>query len=122
KSERGPVARGVAPATGHVGMIDSIEVHVQSLSAAGHSDAAVALKSLAEATATSAELSQQARIEALEQLDELARQAAVAPEHRSKVGVLSALFHGLATTLSAAGGTAEVWSTWGNVIKKFLGL
>ncbi|MBI3415092.1 MAG: hypothetical protein HY043_07200 [Verrucomicrobia bacterium] len=107
--------------TGQVENIGSIAVHVQNLSASGHPNVAEAFKSLAETIAASTELSSQTIAEALEQLDELARQASTEPASRSKLGVLKSVFHGLATTLGAAGRLAEVWATWGHVIQKFFG-
>ncbi len=107
--------------TGQVESIGSITLHVQNLAASGNPDVAKALNSLAEAIGASREVSEHVKSEALDQLDELARQAAVEPHQRAKLGVIKSLFQGLATTLSAAGGLAEVWSTWGHEIRKFFG-
>lgn len=100
----------------------NLAVSVDKLAASGQPELAEALKRLAEAITTSGELTPGSRADALEQLDELGRQAISSPEKRAKISVIRAVFQSLATTLSAAGGLAEVWSTWGTTIRKFFGL
>ncbi len=108
--------------TGEISHVETLTVNVSTLEETGHPEVAEALVRISEAVAESEELSQNQRQEALEQLAELSRQATLAPEERSATGVLRALSVGIATTLGAAGGLAEVWSTWGTAIEAFFGL
>lgn len=107
--------------TGEIKTAGNLTVSIDRLAASGQQDLAEALKCLTEAIAKSHELTLSIRAEALEQLDELGRQATISPDKRAKPSVLRAVFQGLATTLGAAGGLAEVWSTWGTIIRKFFG-
>lgn len=107
---------------GEIENVKSISVNVSTLAKSGHDDVAVALKELTEAVADSTEISPDERAYVLENLEELSKQAALAPEERAKSGVIKSILSGVATTLSAAGGLAEVWSTWGSAIRVFFGL
>lgn len=107
--------------TGQLGDVGAIEVHIQALCTAGHPDLAKALSALTEAVKQSGDLRPEQRSEVLDQLNEIARQAALAPERRARPGIVKALLHGVATTLGTAGSLAEVWSTWGAGIKTFFG-
>lgn len=107
---------------GEIEDVQSISVNVSSLVESGHDEVAKALKELTEAVAASSEISPGERAYVLENLEEISKQAALPSEERAKPGVLKSVLSGVASTLGAAGGLAEVWSTWGNVIRAFFGL
>ncbi|MDZ7337362.1 MAG: hypothetical protein ONB30_02345 [candidate division KSB1 bacterium] len=107
--------------TGEIENVHSISVNVSTLSDSGFPEVANALKILTEAIADSQEIASAQRAELLEQIEELSSQAARKPGERTKAGVIKAILTSLATTLSAAGGLAEVWSTWGPVVTRFFG-
>lgn len=107
---------------GDVHDVESISVNVSALSEAGNERIASAFKELTEAVVSNTELVEEKRTEVLDNLEELARQAALPKDKRSKAGVLKAIFASVGGTLAATGGLAEVWSTWGNEISQFLGL
>lgn len=108
--------------TGELEDVKSISVNITSLQNSGYAEVAEALKNLTEAVVNSQELSSEKQSEVLDQLTELSRWATLTAEQRAKPGVLKAVLGGLATTLGAAGGLAEVWSTWGPAIRAFFGL
>lgn len=105
--------------TGDVENVESISVNVQNLQTQDEEKFAQAIKELTDAVGQSEELSQEQKVEAIEQIEELSNQATLAEEERSSRGVLKALITALGGTLSAAGGVAEVWSTWGPVIRSY---
>lgn len=107
--------------TGEIEDVEAISVNVSSLAGSGHTDIAKAIKELTEAVATTQELAGDERTYLLENLEELSRQAALPPETRAKSGVIKSLISGIGSTLSAAGGMAEVWSTWEIPIRTFFG-
>ncbi|HEX8609287.1 MAG TPA: hypothetical protein VF679_11660 [Pedobacter sp.] len=107
---------------GEIENVQSISVNVSSLVNSGHDEVAKALKELTEAVASSSEISPDERAYVLENLEELSKQAALLPGERAKSGVLKSVLSGVASTLGAAGGLAEVWSTWGSMIRAFFGL
>jgi hypothetical protein len=102
--------------------VHSISVNVSGLARAGYQEAAEALKKVTEAVTHSAGLTARERTELLELLDELSKQAVLSRTQRAKPGVVKGVLTGLATGLAAAGGLAEVWSTWGPAIQRFFGL
>lgn len=106
---------------GEMKKVGSISNSISLLMDANNDGMAQALKVLTEAVANSTELSEQVRSETLEQLEEISRQATLPQDSRAPIGVIKALLFGIATTLSAAGGLAEVWSTWGHRIGVFFG-
>lgn len=108
--------------TGEIKQVERISVNVSALEKSGNFDVAEAMKHLTEAVTNSRELSERQQSELLDQLEEISRQATLAPDKRSSSGVIKALLAGIATGLGAAGGLAEVWSTWGSVITRFFGL
>ena len=108
--------------TGDVQNVESISVNVRNLQAQDKENFAQAIKELTDAVDQSEELSQKQKIEAIEQIEELSNQATLAEEKRSSRDVIKALFAALGGTLSAAGGAAGVWSTWGPVIRSYFGL
>jgi hypothetical protein len=108
--------------TGEIKEIRSVSLNVSALAQIEHTEMATALRQLVGAVSKSEELTKQQRSEILEQLEEIARQANTPPERRVTSGVLKSALSGIATTLGAAGGLAEVWSTWGPAIATFFGL
>ena len=92
-----------------------------SISTLNQYQMAEALESLTEAVKASQDISLQQRIEILEQLNLLSEQAVLAPSER-EAGLIKPILSTLATTLSAGGGLAEIWSKWGNVIGGFFGI
>jgi uncharacterized protein with beta-barrel porin domain len=107
--------------TGQIQGVRSISVNVSVLAQSGHKDMAEALKHLTEAVAENQEITDEQRTELLDQLDELSTQAAMPPDKRVKRGVTKAILTAFATGMGAAGGLAEVWSTWGQAIRSFFG-
>jgi len=107
--------------TGEIENVRSISVNVSTLAESGHAEIAKAIKELTETVAANQELPADERSYILENLEELSRQAALPPEERAKSGVIKSLVSGVGASLSAAGGLAEVWSTWGVPIRAFFG-
>lgn len=107
--------------TGEIKDVQSISVNVSTLAESGHAEMAKALKELTEAVAGSRELPADERAFVLENLEELSKQAALLPDERAKPGVIKSIVSGIGASLSAAGGLAEVWSTWGTVIRAYFG-
>ena len=107
---------------GDVKDVENILANVGTLASKGHDEVATSLKEVTEAVASSRELSEQERTDVLDSLDEIARQAALPVDRRAKPGVIKSVLSGIAGSLAAAGGTAEVWSTWGPQITRFFGL
>lgn len=104
---------------GDIENVESISIQVSSLADAGHEDVAEALKHLTQSVTENREISGAERTELLDQLGELSRQATLPPEKRMKAGVIKSFLTGLGGALSAAGGSAEVWATWGPTIRAF---
>lgn len=107
--------------TGEIEDVQSISVNISTLAESGHAEMAKAIKELTEAVAASQELSADERAYVLENLEELSKQALLPPNERAKLGVIKSLASGVGASLSAAGGVAEVWSTWGGAIRAFFG-
>lgn len=108
--------------TGEIEDIQSISVNITNLSKSGAHEIAESIKQITEAVSKSHDLTESTKLTVLEQLEELSKQALIPIETRSKSGIIKAIISTLATTLGAAGGLAEVWSTWGPSIQKFFGL
>lgn len=108
--------------TGTIDNVKSISVSISHLMRSGNTDIAQALKALTVYVAESQELSSEQRISLLENLEELSRQATLDAAHRAKPGVLRSLISGIVSTISTAGGLAEVWKIWRPTIKQFFGL
>lgn len=102
--------------------VESIFINVSTLSNLGHKEIEKSLKNLTEAVLKIQEISSEMRIELLEYIGELSHQATLSPHQRSSKSVIKAILVALATGLQAAGGLAEVWTTWGQNISKFFGL
>lgn len=107
---------------GEIEDVHSIAVHVSTLAETGLGETAEALKNLTEAVAANAEIGSAERAVLLDQLEELSTQATLPAEERARPGVIKAILTGLAAGLGAAGGLAEVWSTWGHLIRQFFAL
>ena len=99
--------------------VDSISTNISSVASNGHAELVNAFKALTEAIASSNELNATQRTQVLDTVEELTRQANLPEENRSKPEVIRSLLQNLGATLGAAGGLAEVWSTWGESIKAF---
>jgi hypothetical protein len=108
--------------TGQMNNIKSITVNIGKLNDSGLADVAAALNALTDAVAASVELMDEARSSALEQLETLSEQALLPENERMKPGILKTIGSALSSTLAAAGGLAEVWSTWGPPVLAFFGL
>ena len=100
---------------------ESITANVSTLAASNQHQIAEAFQRLTEAVKASQNISSQQQTEILEQLELLSEQATLAPSER-KAGLIKATLSALATTLSAGGGLAEIWSTWSGVIANFFGM
>jgi hypothetical protein len=99
--------------TGDMKNIDSIAINILELEQEGKNEFAYAIKNITEAVSKSDELVRETKTAVLEQLAEITNQARLPVEGRMKPGALKAVISTVATTLSAAGGLAAVWSTWG---------
>lgn len=106
---------------GDIQNVESISVNLSNLVQNNHKGLATALESITKAIDEEESLTNEQKSEALEQVSELARQATLEPASRTSKGVVKAVAQGLGSVLSAAGGTATVWSTWGPEIAKFFG-
>lgn len=100
--------------------VQHISSNVSMLAESGKIEIAEALKKLTEGVAESTELSDEDKADVLQNLEELSRQAALEPDQR-KAGVIKSILLGISYTLAAAGGSAEVWSTWGPAIRAYFG-
>ena len=102
--------------------LSSISVNVSGLQRDGFERAGEALKQITEAVTGCLEITAAQRSDLLELLDELSKQALLSRSEQAKPGVIKGILAALATGLGAAGGVAEVWSTWGPSIESFFGL
>jgi len=107
--------------TGHIKNIETININIAKLNDTGSDQVAEALKNVAFAVANSAELPDDAKSDALDQLESLSEQATLPDAERSKPGVLKAMLTTLNVALSAGGSLAGIWATWGPTIQKFFG-
>ena len=98
-----------------------VDASVSMLHQNGNAEIKEALNAINDAIKTSHELTQQQQTESLEQLNLLSREALL-PQQQRNQGLIKPILTCLATTLSAGGGAAEIWSTWGSVIMRFFGL
>jgi hypothetical protein len=108
--------------SGQIQHVQSITANIRHLQGSGSSNIAEAIEKLTQAVTGSQKLQDQEKTVVLEQLEELSKQAVLPADQRVKPGALKAVVNGVATTLGAAGGLAEVWSTWGPVVMRFFGL
>ena len=108
--------------TGQMNNIKSIAVNIGKLNDSGLTDVAAAINALTDAVAGSTELTNEVKSSTLEQLESLSEQALLPEKERMKPGILRAIGTAVGSTLTAAGGLAEIWSTWGPAIMKFFGV
>ena len=94
--------------TGSIEDVRSISVNVSNLAHNGHADVADALKIVTETVASNTEISEKDKEYILDQIEEVSRQATLPFGQRAKSGVVKAILEGLAASLGAAGGLAEV--------------
>lgn len=106
--------------TGEI-LAESITANVSTLNDSNQQQIAEALRILTDAVKSSQDVSSQVQTEILEQLQLISEQATLAPPER-KAGLIKPTLAALATTLSAGGGLAEIWSKWGTTIENFFGL
>ena len=111
-----------------VGVLNTGEMQAKSITGSisttadsNQHEIAEALKRLTETVKTSQDISSQRQTEILEQLELLSEQVILAPSER-RVGLIKPILSALATALSAGGGSAEIWSQWGDAIKIFFGI
>ncbi len=104
---------------GEIHNVKNISANVGRLQERGQQAVAEAMSKLLEAVAASDEIEVEEKSTLLDQIEELSRQAVLQPNERAKPGVLKAVIAGLGTTLGAAGSLADIWSTWGPVIRTF---
>lgn len=107
--------------TGQIKNIETININIGKLNETGADEVAQALKNVTAAVAESSELSDEAKSDALEQLENLSEQAILPAPERTKPGVLKAVFTTLNVALAAGGSLAGIWATWGPAIQKFFG-
>lgn len=105
--------------TGQINNIKSIAVNIGKLNDSGLTDVAAAINALTDAVAGSNELADKVKTSTLEQLESLSEQALLPEKERMKPSILSAIGTAVESTLTAAGGLAEIWSTWGPAIMKY---
>ena len=99
-------------------LAESITANVSTLNDSNQQQIAEALRILTDAVKSSQDFSSQVQTEILEQLQLISEQATLAPPER-RAGLIKPTLKALATTLSAGGGLAEIWSKWGTTIEDF---
>jgi hypothetical protein len=102
--------------------IESISMSISTLLSNGETNAASAFKQLTEALTTASQLNPAVRSDALENLQELALQAALPPSQRARTSTTKALLASLGATLATTANLAQIWSTWGPHIRAVFGL
>lgn len=105
---------------GQMENMNNISINISTLTKSGKMEIAGALGHVTKAVAENKEISETERSEVLEQLEEISNQAALLETERKR-GIIRGLLMGIGGTLSAAGGLAEVWSTWGPAIRAYFG-
>lgn len=102
--------------------LDNISQSVATLARAGEPTVATALTKVKDSLKETTELSVEKRAELLQLLENISQQAALPKEERLNSSTLRILLTGFTATAGTASGFAEVWSTWGPEIGRFLGL
>lgn len=102
--------------------IKNISLNITTLSQKGEIKIAEAIKEIIENITENNDLTSTSRNELLDLLEELSKQAVLNPNQRSRKATIKAIITSIATGMGAAGGLAEVWSTWGRTISKFFGI
>jgi hypothetical protein len=108
--------------TGEIRNVENISAHISMLKDSGHTEVAEALNKLTEAVKVNNEISGVQRAEILEQIEELSKQAALPKEKQSRPGVIKAIISSITGALGTAASLAQIWSVWGEPIKKFFGI
>ena len=103
--------------TGEI-LAESITANVSTLQDSNQQPIAEALRILTDTVKSNQDVSSRVQTEILEQLQLISEQATLAPLER-RVGLIKPILKALATTLSAGGGLAEIWSQWGKTIEDF---
>ena len=106
---------------GGVQIAGRIETHLKVVQGNVSEDVFNAFRELTQSVVDAEELEKPIKNETLDLLEGVAEQAALPADKRS-IGRVKLFCAAIAGTLSAAGGLAEVWSTWGPQILRFFGL
>jgi hypothetical protein len=101
--------------------IESIAQHLEHIPSTDDNQIGYALREVTRAVTETFHLDNSKRSEVLDQLNGLAQQAAL-PEINRSIGISRALVNALSQSLEAAGNLADIWSTWGETIKRFFGI
>jgi hypothetical protein len=101
--------------------MESIAAHLNHISAPTEKRVVDAITEVTKAVTKDSTLDYTTRAQVLDLLIELARQTALPAANRSP-SVGRAIVGALDASLNAAGNLADVWSTWGETIKKFFGI
>lgn len=99
---------------------DFISAH-NYIATVNDSEVAQALRHLTDEVVASDELPGETKVELIQQLRELSRQATLPGANRSSRGVLKAILVSIASGIGTVSGLATVWSTWGETISSFFG-
>ena len=101
--------------------IESIAALLTRVSSPAEERVAQAIAQMTKAVAETPILDEAKRAQVLELFSELARQMALPAADRSRT-VVRVLVGTLDAALNAAGNLADIWSAWGEIIKKFFGI
>jgi hypothetical protein len=104
-----------------ISRVKSIAGHLSHVSSPAEHQVAQAIAQMTKAVAEAPTLDEAKRAQVLELFSELARQTTLPPSDRSRT-VVRVLVGTLDAALNAAGNLADIWSAWGEVIKKFFGI
>ncbi len=108
--------------TGTIKKAQKIETSIVELKNKGNSDVAESIRNITEAILNTKEINDNTKNEVIEQLEELTKQANLSKDKRVSKSIIKAIFSAIGATLSASGGLAEIWSTWGTNIASFFGI
>lgn len=108
--------------TGQIEKAKKIESNIIELKNKGNAKVAEGIKQITETLLNSKELKDEIKNEIFEQLEELSKQANLPKDKRVNKSVLKAIISSIGGALSAGGGLAEIWSTWGTEISSFFGI
>ena len=100
-------------------VIGDISVKVQQIERQGHADIAKALKDLTEVIVNDPALTDEQKTEAVEQMQELTKQASAEEASRSK-GVIRAIFTHLPGVITISEECKELWEQYEPIIRDFL--
>jgi len=100
-------------------MIDTVISNTLKLTQAGDKDIAIALETLTKAIGKTNDFEDAEKQQYLEQLTTLSDEALKPVDKRLPKSVLQNIINYGLGTLGAAGNVAQIWSTWGPVIKGY---